>query len=81
MKFGDPLASYFYLGGHISTHIGMGIFSGFIYFHTKKQIDCSKFEVTDNELYYSFQDVLELFVSHCIYVILYIIAHFLDINN
>jgi len=83
MKFSDPLATYYYLGGSFPTHVGMSVMAGFIYFHTKDQIDCEAAgqEVTPGQFRKAFQDVMELFVSHVIYVVFFIVRMQLDTSN
>jgi hypothetical protein len=66
MKFKDPLATLYYLGGSFPTHLAMGIYSGVVFFYQKPRLECEN--VLGGEMYYFFQSVFEMFVAHSIYV-------------
>lgn len=68
MKFKDPLATIYYLGGSVPTHLGMLAYVTYALFWLKPQIVCD--EITPGMLNYPFQDLREMFVAHIIYVLI-----------
>jgi hypothetical protein len=72
MKFKDPLASTYYLGGTFPTHVGMLVYSAFALFNQKPKIKCGA-DVTEGQLYMAFQDVAEMFAGHIVFMICYLI--------
>ena len=71
MKFKDPLASLYHLGGTLSNHAAMGFFAGFTYFYHRNQIECE--DVTNEDLYLEFRCVYFMFLAHSAYAVLFVI--------
>ena len=70
MKFKDPLASLYFLGGVFPVHVAMALFSAHLWFDHINKIECPELTESDiNELY---KDVFWMFVAHCLNIIFFI---------
>jgi len=70
MKFKDPLASLYYIGGVFPVHLAMMFFSGHIWFERITAKTCP--DLTNLDVYYVYNDKFWMFVGHTTYIICFI---------
>lgn len=75
MRFLDPFAVLQYLGGAISIHLALLLYSGYIIFYLAKDLECfddAKFVKKET----MFRDVSAMFVAHIVCIVCAIVRKF-----